>query len=72
MDCLDSPDRAPLGQYLILPKEQIAEEIADIRAERQANKEYLEKLESILDTEKGKALFNAIVNARSTYVDPAE
>jgi methyl-accepting chemotaxis protein len=54
----------------ILSKEQLAEEIADIRAERQANKEYLEKLESILNTEKGKALFSEIVNARSTYVDP--
>jgi methyl-accepting chemotaxis protein len=55
---------------LILPKEQVAAEIADIRAERQANKEYLEKLESILNTEKGKALFSDIVNARSPYVDP--
>jgi methyl-accepting chemotaxis protein len=58
------------NNILILPKEQIAEEIADIRAERQDNKEYQEKLESTSDTEKGKTLFNAIVNARTAYVVP--
>jgi methyl-accepting chemotaxis protein len=55
---------------MILPKEQIGEEIAQIRAERQENREYLEKLEPLLDTEKGKALFNAIVIARSAYIVP--
>jgi methyl-accepting chemotaxis protein len=55
---------------LIVPKEQIAAEIADIRLEQQADKEYLEKLESILNTDKGRVLFSGIVNARSTYVDP--
>jgi methyl-accepting chemotaxis protein len=55
---------------LILPKEQIGEEIADIRAERQENKDYLDKLESLLDTEKGNALFTAILNARTAYIGP--
>jgi methyl-accepting chemotaxis protein len=55
---------------MILPKEQIGEEVAQIRAEQQENREYLEKLEPLLDTEKGKALFNAIVSARSTYIVP--
>ena len=58
------------NNILILPKEQIAEEIADIRAERRANDEYSQKLEPILDTDKGKALFSDIVNARVPYLVP--
>jgi methyl-accepting chemotaxis protein len=56
------------NEILILPKEQVAEEIAGIRAEQQENQQYQEKLESIVDTERGKALFNAIVGARSPYI----
>jgi methyl-accepting chemotaxis protein len=55
---------------LILPKEQIGEEIAEIQTEGQENKDNLDKLESLLDTEKGNALFTAIVNARTAYIGP--
>jgi methyl-accepting chemotaxis protein len=58
------------NDILIVPKEQIGEQIAEVRAERQENREYLEKLEPLLDTEKGRALFNAILNARSAYIVP--
>jgi methyl-accepting chemotaxis protein len=55
---------------LILPKEQIGEEIADIRAEQQQNKDYLDKLELLLDTEKGNALFITVINARTAFLGP--
>jgi len=58
------------NNILLVPKEQIAEEIAGIRTERQDNKEFQETLEPTLDTEKGKALFNAIVNAHAAYAAP--
>src|ERR1700683_2230403 len=38
------------NNIMILPKEQIGEEIAEIRAERQENRGYLEKLEPLPET----------------------
>jgi methyl-accepting chemotaxis protein len=58
------------NNILILPKEQLAEEIAAIRSERLDNNAFQEKLEGTLNTEKGNALFNAIVSARASYVVP--
>jgi methyl-accepting chemotaxis protein len=57
------------NNILILPKERIAEQIANIRAERQNSQEYQGNLESVLDTQKGKALFSAIANSRASYIE---
>ncbi len=64
--------RASRNALLLKDREAIRKEIARIQEERQGATEIYKKLESLLNTDKGKEMFKALINVRGAYGVPLD